>query len=163
VSWLRYGLYEPVIMVRFLTQAVCVPLLQYVKERHWGPPDLLFNAYAGSSPGIKRPGREADQSTPSITEFKNKWSYNSTPPIWSTQGKSPSFKNFTATLRYASSLTIYSQFCDMEAGRTSKVSQKKHPLQKKKSTTGWCQVDTLSSGYWSINQSKNLIKEVFKC
>jgi hypothetical protein len=33
------------------------------------------------SPGIKRPGREADHSPPSSAEVKNAWSYISTPPI----------------------------------------------------------------------------------
>jgi hypothetical protein len=32
----------------------------------------------GLSPGIKRPGREADHSTPSSAEVKNVWSYTST-------------------------------------------------------------------------------------
>jgi hypothetical protein len=31
--------------------------------------------------GVKRPGREADQSPPSSAEVKNMWSYTSTPPI----------------------------------------------------------------------------------
>jgi hypothetical protein len=31
--------------------------------------------------GVKRPGREADHSSPSSAEFKNAWSYTSTPPI----------------------------------------------------------------------------------
>jgi hypothetical protein len=31
--------------------------------------------------GVKRPGREADQSPPSSAEVKNAWSYISTPPI----------------------------------------------------------------------------------
>jgi hypothetical protein len=31
--------------------------------------------------GVKRPGREADQSPPSSAEVKNAWSYTSTPPI----------------------------------------------------------------------------------
>jgi hypothetical protein len=31
------------------------------------------------SPGIKRPGREADQSPPSSAEVKNEWCYTSTP------------------------------------------------------------------------------------
>jgi hypothetical protein len=31
--------------------------------------------------GIKRPGREAHNSSPSSTEVKNAWSYTSTPPI----------------------------------------------------------------------------------
>jgi hypothetical protein len=38
----------------------------------WGPPSLLSNGYRGSSPGIKRPGREADHSClrVSIAEVK---------------------------------------------------------------------------------------------
>jgi hypothetical protein len=31
---------------------------------------------------VKRPGREADHSTPSSAEAKNAWSYTSTPPIY---------------------------------------------------------------------------------
>jgi hypothetical protein len=31
--------------------------------------------------GVKRPGREADHSPPSIAEVKNAWSYTSTPPL----------------------------------------------------------------------------------
>ena len=30
----------------------------------WDPPSLIFNVYWGSSPGVKRPGREADHSSP---------------------------------------------------------------------------------------------------
>jgi len=45
--------------------------------------DLLSNAYrvGGSYPGAKRPGREADHSTPSSAEVKNVWSYTSTPAV----------------------------------------------------------------------------------
>jgi hypothetical protein len=32
------------------------------------------------TPGVKRPGREADHSPPSIDEFKNALSYASSPP-----------------------------------------------------------------------------------
>jgi hypothetical protein len=50
-------------------------------ERLWGPLSLLFNAYRlFFSPGVKRPGREADHSPPSSDEVKNEWSYT-TPPI----------------------------------------------------------------------------------
>jgi hypothetical protein len=35
----------------------------------------------GFFPGVKRPGREADHSTPSSAEVKNVWSYISTPLI----------------------------------------------------------------------------------
>jgi hypothetical protein len=38
---------------------------------HWVPGAL--------SPGIKRPGREADHSPPSSAEVKNVWRYTSTP------------------------------------------------------------------------------------
>jgi hypothetical protein len=31
--------------------------------------------------GVKRPGREADYSPPSIVKIKDAWSYTSTPPI----------------------------------------------------------------------------------
>jgi hypothetical protein len=31
------------------------------------------------SPGVKRPGREADHSHPSSSEVRNAWSYTSTP------------------------------------------------------------------------------------
>jgi hypothetical protein len=33
------------------------------------------------SPEVKRPGREADHSSPYSAELKNAWSYNSIPPI----------------------------------------------------------------------------------
>jgi hypothetical protein len=35
---------------------------------------------ASISSGLKLQGREADHSTPSSAEFKNVWSYTSTPP-----------------------------------------------------------------------------------
>jgi hypothetical protein len=40
---------------------------------HWVPRVL--------SPGVKRPGREADHSPPSSAEVENAWSYTSTPPV----------------------------------------------------------------------------------
>jgi hypothetical protein len=33
----------------------------------------------GSFPGVKRPGREADHSTPASAEVKKTWIYTSTP------------------------------------------------------------------------------------
>jgi hypothetical protein len=36
----------------------------------------------GSFTGVKRPGRDADQSPPSSAEVKNMWSYTSIPPIY---------------------------------------------------------------------------------
>jgi hypothetical protein len=35
----------------------------------------------GSSPGVKRLGREADHSPPSSAEIKNAWSYTSIPQL----------------------------------------------------------------------------------
>jgi hypothetical protein len=46
----------------------------------WGPPSLLSNGYWKFSPGIKRPGREADHSPPTSAEVKNTWFYTSTTP-----------------------------------------------------------------------------------
>jgi hypothetical protein len=48
----------------------------------WGPPSLLSNGFQGTlSLGVKRPGSEAGHSPPSSAEFKNAWSYTSTPLI----------------------------------------------------------------------------------
>jgi len=33
-----------------------------------------------SSPGVERPGREADHSSTSSAEVKNEWSYTTIPP-----------------------------------------------------------------------------------
>jgi len=44
-------------------------------------PSLLFNGYQGTSPGVKRPGREVKHSSPSSARVKNYWSYTSTPPL----------------------------------------------------------------------------------
>jgi hypothetical protein len=40
-------------------------------------PDRLWGAL---SPGVKRPGREADHSPPASAEIKKIWIYTSTPP-----------------------------------------------------------------------------------
>jgi hypothetical protein len=54
------------------------PLLPY---RLWGPHSFLSMGTGCSSPGIKRPEPEADNSPPSNTEVNITWSYTSTPPI----------------------------------------------------------------------------------
>jgi hypothetical protein len=50
-------------------------------DQLWGLPSLLFNGHEGLSLVIKRPGREADHSPPSISEAKYVWNSTSTPPI----------------------------------------------------------------------------------
>jgi hypothetical protein len=37
----------------------------------WGPPSLVLNEFLSSFPGVKRPGREADHSSPFSAELKN--------------------------------------------------------------------------------------------
>jgi hypothetical protein len=40
-------------------------------DQIWGPPSLLSNEYGGGSfHGLKRPGREADHSSPTSAEVK---------------------------------------------------------------------------------------------
>jgi hypothetical protein len=39
-----------------------------------------FNEYRCSFPGVKRPERDVDHSSPSSAEDKNEWSYTSTSP-----------------------------------------------------------------------------------
>jgi len=42
-------------------------------------PNLLSDGYRGTFPGVKRPGRDADYSPPTIAEVKSEWIYTSTP------------------------------------------------------------------------------------
>jgi hypothetical protein len=54
-----------------------------LSDRLWGPPSLLSIGYRGGgavSPGVKRPGREADYSPPTSVEVKKTWIYTSAPP-----------------------------------------------------------------------------------
>jgi hypothetical protein len=39
-------------------------------DQLWGPPNLLSNGYGALSPGVKRPGREADHLPPASAEVK---------------------------------------------------------------------------------------------
>jgi hypothetical protein len=52
----------------------------YFLDRLWGPPNILYNGYRGSFPGVKRPGRETDHSHPASAEVKKMWIYATTPP-----------------------------------------------------------------------------------
>jgi hypothetical protein len=46
-----------------------------------GPAQIPVQWVPGTlSPGIKRPGREADHLPPASAEIKNMWIYTSTPP-----------------------------------------------------------------------------------
>jgi hypothetical protein len=49
-------------------------------HRLWGPPTSYPMSTEGSSPGVKRPGREADHSPPTNAEIKKMWLYTSNPP-----------------------------------------------------------------------------------
>jgi hypothetical protein len=70
-NWLRAGVSIPGMGREFFFSSPRPDLL-------WGPPNLLSDVYRGAiSPGIKRPGREANHSPSSSTEFKNAWSYTS--------------------------------------------------------------------------------------
>jgi hypothetical protein len=43
----------------------------------WVLPSILFNGYPVSSPGVERPGHEADRSSPFRAEFDNECDYTS--------------------------------------------------------------------------------------
>jgi hypothetical protein len=57
-------------------------LFQLINALMLGPTQPPIQEVPGAiSLGIKRPGLEADHSSPSSTEVNNAWSYTSTPPI----------------------------------------------------------------------------------
>jgi hypothetical protein len=47
----------------------------------WGPSRIVFGGQRGSLPWEKRPGRDADHSSASITELNNEWSHTTAFPI----------------------------------------------------------------------------------
>jgi hypothetical protein len=63
---------EAVMGFSLFATAVPRPALGSTYSIQWVPGAL--------SPGVKRPGREADHSSPFSVEVKNAWSYASTPP-----------------------------------------------------------------------------------
>jgi hypothetical protein len=56
-----------------------------------GPPSLLLKGQRYSLSGVKRPGREAEQSPPSSAEVTNEWIYAPTPPVCMHGGDRESF------------------------------------------------------------------------
>jgi len=71
------------------------------------PPTLL---YRGSFPRVKRPGREADHSSPSIVDGENEWSYTSSSPVFT-----------TARIQLAFSLAFAVPLCQMDTDRTKNI------------------------------------------
>jgi len=67
--------------VRFQAGAGNISLLHHAQTGSRAHPTLYSVGTGGFSPGIKRPGREADNSTPSGAEVNNAWSYTSTPSV----------------------------------------------------------------------------------
>jgi hypothetical protein len=54
-------------------------LLHIIQTGYGARPTSCPMGARGSSPGVKRLGREADHSPPSSIEVKNNWIYTSTP------------------------------------------------------------------------------------
>jgi hypothetical protein len=78
---LGYGLDDRGSRVRFLAGAGNFSLHHRVQNGSGAHPASYPMGTVGSFPGVKRPGREADHSSPSSAEVKNAWSYTSTAPI----------------------------------------------------------------------------------
>jgi hypothetical protein len=74
----QYGLDGQGIGVRFLAGAIDVSVLQSVQTGSGADPALYELSIGSCFCGIKRSGREADQSPLSVTDVKNEWSYTST-------------------------------------------------------------------------------------
>ena len=56
-----------------------------------------YPEYQGSTPGVKRPGREADNTPPCSAEVKHEWSYTPTPTIYLHGTGSENFYQMLAT------------------------------------------------------------------
>jgi hypothetical protein len=75
-----YGLDDQGVAIRVLVGSRIFSSPRH-PDRLWGPPNLLSNGVPGAlSPGVKRPGCEADHSPTAGAEVKKMWIYRSTPP-----------------------------------------------------------------------------------
>jgi hypothetical protein len=63
-----------------LSVRVTIFISPRLADRLRGPLSPLSNGYRVLSPGVKRPGREAEYSSPGSAEVENMWIYISTPP-----------------------------------------------------------------------------------
>jgi len=54
-----------------------------------------IHGYQRSFPGVKRPGREVDHSSPCSAKVKSKWRYTSAPSIYLQNVERESFTFFT--------------------------------------------------------------------
>jgi hypothetical protein len=80
-TWTGYGLDDRGSEVRFPVTAANFPLLHRVQIDSGTHPASYPMSSGRFSPGVKRPGREADHSLTSRDEVKNVWRYTSTLPI----------------------------------------------------------------------------------
>jgi hypothetical protein len=78
VQWPDYGPDDPGFESR---QGQDILLFCRSVDRLWAPPSRLFNAYRFFFLRVKRPGRDANQSSPSSAVVKNEWSCTSVPPV----------------------------------------------------------------------------------
>jgi hypothetical protein len=90
------------VLVRVPAGAVNFPLHHHVQASSGAHPVSYIMGTRGSFPGVRRSGREADQSSTSSVEFENAWSCTCTPPIRLTGVvlKLKHKDNFTCTLYF---------------------------------------------------------------
>jgi len=102
------------------TREGCFPLRHRVQSNSWAHQPSYEMGTSDLSPGVKRPSREANHSSPSTVEVKNAWSYNSTPqhvfmalcliPQWMRHGTSLST---VTTLPSYFTFYLYEHWVDM--------------------------------------------------
>jgi hypothetical protein len=76
-DWLRAGRSSPGSVKNYLFSTLSTPALRSTQPPIQQVPGAL-------SPGVKRPGREANHSPPDSTEVKKMWIYTSILSTWST-------------------------------------------------------------------------------